>query len=121
MQPLANRMRPDSLEHYFGQEHLTGKGKPLASLIAKSQLPSMILFGPPGTGKTTLAHILAEQAGLKIHSFNAVLSGVPELRKLIAKIIEEQKFYQKTAILFIDEIHRFNKSQQDALLPHLEK
>lgn len=113
--PLAYRHRPENFEFYAGQK---GVLKRLNALNMEN-LPHMIFWGPPGCGKTTLAHIIATEAGIKINSFNAVLSGVPELRKLIKQVLEEST--NKKQIIFIDEIHRFNKSQQDALLPYLEK
>lgn len=113
--PLAYELRPKSLKYYIGQEHLS----PLISAL-KADNPSHIVFhGPPGSGKTTLALILADHLGLEIHQFNAVLGGLKELRELISEVLNNS--YDKKAIIFIDEIHRFNKAQQDALLPYLEK
>lgn len=115
--PLAFRSRPEKLEDYIGQTSLKRKIKTLNF----NNLPHLIFWGPPGCGKTTIAHILATEAKLSIFPFNAVLAGVAELRKLIQQAIEVSKLEGKKCIIFIDEIHRFNKSQQDALLPHLEK
>ncbi len=118
--PLADRIRPQQLEDFVGQEHLLGPGRFLRSLIEKDQLPSLILWGPPGTGKTTLARIIARTTRSHFVSFSAVLSGVKEIREVI-KEAEEQRSQGRRTILFVDEIHRFNKAQQDAFLPHVER
>jgi len=118
--PLADRMRPNRLEDVVGQTHLLGDGHILARAIRADRIPSMILWGPPGTGKTTLAHVIASETHSIFVPFSAVLGGVPELRKIIAAAKEQKSYYGKKSILFVDEIHRFNKAQQDALLPHVE-
>jgi len=115
-QPLALEMRPSSLKDYSGQERLINQ---LTKLLPN--LPHLILWGPPGSGKTSLAHLFAKMTQYEIYSFNAVSQGIPDLKKLIHKIIENKNMFQKKSILFVDEVHRFNKSQQDALLPHLER
>ena len=116
--PLAARMRPSSLDEFVGQAHLLGPGRPLARLAASHRVASMILWGPPGTGKTTLAKILADAAGARWTSLSAVLAGVRDVRAAIA----EARVYPDTpTVLFIDEVHRFNKAQQDAFLPHVEQ
>lgn len=119
-QPLADRMRPRSLEEFAGQAHIIGEGKLLRRAIEVDQLSSLIFYGPPGTGKTTLARIIAQTTSSHFESLNAVLSGVKDIREAIQKADDLKKYHQKTTILFIDEVHRFNKSQQDALLPHVE-
>ncbi len=118
-QPLAARMRPQTLAEFIGQEHLLAPNKPLRAAIEEGKLHSMIMWGPPGTGKTTLAHIIANQAHAEFMSLSAVLAGVKDIRAAVddAKANAEQN---KKTILFIDEVHHFNKSQQDALLPHVE-
>ena len=118
--PLAERMRPKSLDSYLGQTHLIGDDSILKRAAENASLPSMIMWGPPGVGKTTLARILAEKAGLPFHQLSAINSGVKEVREVIARAKSGGLFAGK-AILFIDEIHRFSKSQQDSLLGAVEK
>ncbi len=119
--PLADRMRPTTLGAFVGQDHLLGPGKILRQIIESDQLPSMILWGPPGSGKTTLAMIIAATTGSHFIAFSAVLSGVKEIREVIEEAKEKWNYEKKKTILFVDEIHRFNKAQQDAFLPHVEK
>lgn len=118
--PLAERMRPRTLDGFAGQETLLGPGKMLSTVIGAGALPSLILWGPPGTGKTTLARILADSTSASFVYFSAVLSGVKEVRQIVDKAEELLKTEQRATVFFIDEIHRFNKSQQDAFLPHVE-
>lgn len=118
--PLADRMRPIKMADFVGQEEIVGEGKLLRLLIEKDEVPSIILWGPPGSGKTTLARIIAVQTGSEFVSFSAVTSGVGELREVIKKAEEKRKYNNKKTTLFIDEIHRWSKSQQDALLPYVE-
>lgn len=117
--PLAERARPNNLNNYFGQEHLTGKGKPIRNMIDNKVLSSMLLWGPPGTGKTTLAKIISNITDSDFFVVNAVSSGVKELRSVM-EIGKDNKAIGKRTVLFIDEIHRFNKNQQDALLSAVE-
>ncbi|MEN0037760.1 MAG: replication-associated recombination protein A [Cellvibrio sp.] len=119
-QPLAARMRPRNLDDYIGQEHLLSPGKPLREAISRGQLHSMILWGPPGVGKTSLAKLFAEQADARFESLSAVLSGVKEIRAAVATAQQERIASRRKTILFVDEVHRFNKSQQDAFLPYVE-
>jgi len=119
--PLAERMRPKTLEKYIGQKHVIGQETPLFSSIEKGRVPSMILWGPPGVGKTTLAFLIAEKANKQIHTISAISSGVKDVRDVINKVENSGLFNQKGTILFIDEIHRFSKSQQDSLLNAVEK
>jgi len=119
--PLADRMRPRDLEEFVGQEKIVGPGRLLRRSIEADKITSLIFYGPPGTGKTTLAYIIARTTKSDFQQINAVTSGVKEIREIIRVAAEKKKFYQKKTILFIDEIHRFNKSQQDALLPAVEK
>ena len=118
-QPLAARMRPATLDQYAGQRHLFGEGMPLRKSIEAGHIHSMILWGPPGVGKTTLAMILANYVDAQFLSVSAVLSGVKEIRAAIDQAKEQQRFGRKT-VLFVDVVHRFNKSQQDAFLPYIE-
>ncbi|HCR3445779.1 TPA: replication-associated recombination protein A [Morganella morganii] len=118
-QPLAARMRPGTLEQYIGQTHLLAEGKPLPRAIRAGQLHSMILWGPPGTGKTTLAEVIGHYADADIERLSAVTSGVKEIREAIERARQNRNLGRRT-ILFVDEVHRFNKSQQDAFLPHIE-
>lgn len=118
--PLAERMRPRTLDAFFGQEEAVGEGTVLRHAISRDRVFSMILWGPPGCGKTTLARIVAGETRCHFVHFSAVLSGVKDIRAVIAEASDQQKLYRKRTILFVDEIHRFNKSQQDAFLPHVE-
>lgn len=118
--PLADRLRPTKLSEFVGQRHLLAEDKPLARLAAQGKLHSMLLWGPPGTGKTTLAKLLAERANARWISMSAVLSGVKDVRAAVSAAEAARKLGE-TTVLFIDEVHRFNKAQQDAFLPHVEK
>ena len=118
--PLAARMRPRSLEEFIGQDHMIGPGRLLRRAIQADQLSSIIFSGPPGTGKTTLARIIANTTRAHFIAINAVLSGVKEIRAAIETALELRTKHSQRTILFVDEVHRFNKSQQDALLPWVE-
>lgn len=118
--PLADRMRPRDLTEFVGQEHLLGEGKVLRAALESGELPSLILWGPPGSGKTTLAFLLAERVQAAFVPFSAVSSGIKEIKEVIARA-EGERARGKRTLLFIDEIHRFNKAQQDAFLPHVER
>lgn len=118
--PLADRMRPRTLDAFVGQEHILGQGKLLRRAVEADRITSIILFGPPGTGKTTLARIIANTTKSHFATLNAVLAGVKDIREQVAEAETRLKHYGTRTILFVDEVHRFNKSQQDALLPHVE-
>src|SRR5213594_3947030 len=119
--PLADRMRPRSLDELVGQDDVLGPGRPLRLAIEQDTLSSLILWGPPGTGKTSLAHLIARHTKAHFEPFSAVTSGLPELRRVI-KVAEQRRAVQaQRTILFVDELHRFNKAQQDAFLPHVER
>ena len=119
-QPLADRMRPRDLDEFAGQTHLLASGKPLRVAIEKGRLHSMILWGPPGTGKTTLARLMARRVDAQFLSLSAVLSGVKEVRAAVEQAKQARATHGKATVLFVDEVHRFNKSQQDAFLPYVE-
>lgn len=118
--PLAERLRPKYFDEFFGQIHIVGKDKPLRKLIQSGRISSIILWGPPGCGKTTLSRLIAQYTKSKFIEFSAVTAGVADVRNVIAQAKDDLKFYGTRTILFIDEIHRFNKAQQDAFLPHVE-
>ena len=118
--PLASRLRPESLDEYVGQKHLIGEGKILRRLIERDQVSSMIFWGPPGVGKTTLARIIARQTKAEFVEFSAVTSGIKEVKEVMGQAEQNRRMGIRT-LLFIDEIHRFNKAQQDAFLPFVEK
>ncbi|MBP7794231.1 MAG: replication-associated recombination protein A [Candidatus Saccharicenans sp.] len=119
--PLAERMRPQTFDRFYGQEHLLGPGKILTELIDSGQLVSIIFWGPPGSGKTTLGIMLAKHFGLNCLFFSAVLSGIKEIKEVMAQAEHQKKMYAQPLIIFIDEIHRFNKAQQSAFLPYVER
>src|SRR6185312_4649307 len=118
-QPLAARMRPRTLEEFVGQEHLLAPGKPLRDAIEKGSVSSMVFWGPPGSGKTTIARVIAQYTDREFVPFSAVTEGVPRVREIVAEA-EGRRRMGRGTILFADEIHRFNKAQQDAFLPHVE-
>jgi len=120
MIPLAELLRPKNLDEVIGQQHLVGKNKPIRALLEAGKITSLILWGPPGCGKTTLARLIASYVDAEFIQFSAVTGGVAEIRLVIKKAKEDQTLFKKQTVLFVDEIHRFNKSQQDAFLPHVE-
>ena len=121
VRPLADRMRPETLADFVGQTRLLGKGSLLRRAIEDDRLFSVIFWGPPDSGKTTLARIMAGETESHFETFSAVLSGVKEIRAVVDEARGQRRYHQKKTLLFVDEIHRFNKAQQDAFLPHVEK
>ena len=119
-QPLADRLRPTRLEHVVGQRQLLAPNKPLRTAIENGKLHSMVFWGPPGTGKTTLAKLLAHESDAAFVSLSAVLSGVKDIREAVQTARDRQRAGMGNTVLFVDEVHRFNKAQQDAFLPHIE-
>jgi len=119
-QPLAERMRPQTLEEYVGQQHILGEDKQLRAAIEQDRLHSMLFWGPPGTGKTTLARLIAHYSGAEFITMSAVLSGVKDIREAVKLAKQSHELDGRSTVLFVDEVHRFNKSQQDAFLPHVE-
>ena len=118
--PLAERMRPQTFEDFVGQDQIVDPNKVLLKSIGAGRLPSMILWGPPGTGKTTLARLVATSTQSDFQPLSAVTSGVADLRKIVAEAKDRKGMHRRSTILFVDEIHRFNKAQQDVILPHVE-
>ena len=118
--PLADRMRPESLDAFVGQRHAVGRGTFVRHAIEKDRICSMIFWGPPGCGKTTLARVMAKETQSHFVAFSAVLAGVQQIRSVIETARQQRKFHQKRTVVFVDEIHRFNKAQQDAFLHHVE-
>ena len=118
--PLADRMRPRTLDDFYGQQHLVAKGKPLRTAIEGDRIHSMVFWGPPGTGKTTLARIIANNIQAQFISISAVLSGVKDIRAAVDRAKQSKAGQGRGTVLFVDEVHRFNKSQQDAFLPFVE-
>jgi putative ATPase len=117
--PLAERLRPQSLDEVIGQEHLTGPEGAIGRMVAAGRLSSLVLWGPPGTGKTTIARLLADAVGLRFAPVSAVFSGVADLKKIFAEARDHARMGHRT-LLFVDEIHRFNRAQQDSFLPYVE-